>query len=137
MKECKDCLEVKSLDDFGTRKGGQYIRTACKLCYNARLKAWRDQHTTNIEGVIRKGTSLRRKYGISVEQFEDMYISQNGACFTCRVPNDGVLMHVDHDHETGIVRGLLCRKCNFALGLANDDPSLLRTLADYVEANYV
>lgn len=70
-----------------------------------------------------------------------MLTEQKGVCHSCGKPNETVHhrtgevknLCVDHDHETGKVRRLLCTSCNMVLGLVNDNPKLLRFLADYVE----
>ena len=77
--------------------------------------------------------NLMYRYGITVEQFDEMSAAQGGACLLCRVvPAVGLV--VDHCHAIGDFRGLLCHNCNTAIGLAGDDPVLLRKMADYVEA---
>jgi hypothetical protein len=74
---------------------------------------------------------LLKKYGLTPEQFRDMEVGQAGRCLVClRVPPKP--LHVDHDHETGRVRGLLCGPCNRMLGLARDDSGLLARAARYV-----
>lgn len=73
-----------------------------------------------------------RKYGLSTGDYERMLAEQGGRCAVCRALPATVL-NVDHCHETGLVRGLLCGTCNRALGQASDNPQLLRKLADYVE----
>lgn len=62
-----------------------------------------------------------------------MYSSQEGKCLLCGRP--GGVLCVDHCHSTGMVRGLLCHWCNKALGLAGDDPELLRRMAEYVSSD--
>lgn len=84
---------------------------------------------------------LRRLYGISVEEFEALLAQQAGVCRICRKtetsvdPRTGTTrkLAVDHDHATGVVRGLLCHKCNWAIGLFADDADLLRRAAAYLE----
>lgn len=76
---------------------------------------------------------LRRKYGISEEQFEEMLRRQGGRCAVC---DRGEKLHVDHDHITGRVRGLLCGKCNRALGLLADDPERITALAEYAAQHH-
>lgn len=67
---------------------------------------------------------LKYKYGIDLEEYNKMYAQQNGLCAICdKKCNLGVLC-VDHDHKTGKVRGLLCRKCNTAIGFMGDEQSL-------------
>lgn len=76
---------------------------------------------------------LHKRYGISVNEWEEMLLKQNSGCAICGKELDARTAHVDHDHETGKVRGLLCRACNFALGQLQDNPALLRRAAEYVE----
>jgi len=79
------------------------------------------------------------KYGVTPEAFAGMLESQLGGCAICAVPHqDGVKgkgLCVDHCHESGAVRGLLCRQCNSALGLLKDDPVKLRKAAEYLDEN--
>ena len=63
-----------------------------------------------------------------------MLADQGGVCAVCsREPTPGISLHVDHDHETGRIRGLLCFRCNNALGDLEDDPALLRVATRYLE----
>ena len=82
-----------------------------------------------------------KKYGITLEDYDRMYESQNGVCAICLKPETtkdrwrrgGIKrLAVDHDHETGAVRGLLCDRCNKALGCFRDDPELVRAALDYL-----
>ena len=83
---------------------------------------------------IRVESRRQFSYGVSTVEYEAMLIAQCGVCAVCGGMNDnGRPLFVDHDHETGAVRGLLCGGCNVALGMANDDPDTLRRLAEYVE----
>lgn len=60
--------------------------------------------------------------------------AQGGVCAICgRAPRDDISLHVDHDHATGAVRGLLCFRCNNAVGDLEDDPAILRRAAVYVD----
>lgn len=81
----------------------------------------------------------KRVYGITTDEWERMYNAQGGVCYICK--EEGFLMDekheaklmVDHDHETGAVRGLLCHNCNRALGLLKDDKERLRRAIEYLE----
>jgi hypothetical protein len=83
----------------------------------------------------------KRLYGITAEEYERKLADQGGVCAACRQPETRKApksktiapLHVDHDHATGQVRGLLCHRCNMALGYAREDPDVLRSLATYVE----
>ena len=98
----------------------------------------RRYHQENPEA--RRRSDLMRHYGITLEEFDAMHEAQTGLCAACgqpesrRTPSGGVApLHVDHDHETGRVRRLLCYHCNNALGHFRDDPDLMRRAADYIE----
>lgn len=74
----------------------------------------------------------RRLYGLTQEQFDAMLQAQDGRCAICKEPMGRVC--TDHDHSTGEARGLLCLTCNAGLGQFHDDPDLLRSAIDYLEA---
>lgn len=76
---------------------------------------------------------LIREFGITQDQYELMLSEQHGVCKICG-QKDNRRLAVDHCHQTGNVRGLLCRHCNTAIGLFDDDPSLLRKAANYLES---
>jgi len=77
----------------------------------------------------------RTKYGIdlTVEQYDAMYRAQSGRCAICRRRQAGRRLSVDHSHKTKRLRALLCSRCNHAIGLLRDDPSIVRSAADYLE----
>ena len=84
--------------------------------------------------------SLQRKFGITGKEYDVMLAKQGGVCSVCKkaethTHKSGKLkkLAVDHDHETGAVRGLLCFNCNQGIGRLKDDPELLRAAADYLE----
>ena len=79
---------------------------------------------------------LRAKYGITNAEYDALLAAQDGLCLLCKKPAAVLTrrLHVDHDHVSGKVRGLLCHGCNTAIGSMGDDPSLLRAAADYIEA---
>lgn len=73
---------------------------------------------------------IQKKYGISPKEFDKMPMKQSGRCKICSdlMTNP----HVDHDHETMKVRGLLCSNCNTMIGLAGEDPSVLISASRYL-----
>lgn len=89
-------------------------------------------------GAARAG-HLLRKYGITTEDYDRMLAEQGGGCAVCgATPTEQkakyrTFLHVDHCHDTGAVRGLLCGEHNLLIGRFNDDPALLRKAADYIE----
>lgn len=78
---------------------------------------------------------LASRYGISVEQYEDMLKEQDNSCKICGKHEDEELhsLAVDHCHDTGKVRSLLCMSCNTGLGLFKDNKELLIKAQDYLE----
>lgn len=76
---------------------------------------------------------LKRTYNLTVQEYDEMLAEQDGGCAICgRPPRPDISLHVDHDHATGCIRGLLCFRCNNALGDFLDDESLLREAAGYL-----
>ena len=58
---------------------------------------------------------LRKTYGITLTQYNEMFKEQNGGCWICHRPPKKRALHVDHNHKTGKIRGLLCHNCNYGL----------------------
>jgi hypothetical protein len=75
---------------------------------------------------------FKKVYGISLADYEVMFERQGGACAICK--RTGLTLCVDHCHLTGEVRGLLCIRCNSAIGFCRDDPALLLAAAAYLQA---
>lgn len=109
---------------------------------NGRQVHMGSQHPDEFEPVgtrpeVRREYNLRRKYGIGSGDYRVLLEQQGGTCATCDATEADELnrrLHVDHCHETGRIRGLLCGECNLILGKASDSPAVLRRLADYVES---
>src|SRR3546814_8498245 len=95
-----------------------------KAAYEMRISDWSSDVCT----------SDLRKYGITMSEFEAMLERQGRVCAICHgQPNGpGKRFHVDHCHNSSKVRGLLCGKCNTAIGLLNDDPQLAESAAAYL-----
>lgn len=100
-------------------------------------KKWRERNPRRA-----KSNDLRRSYGITLEDYEALLEAQNGVCAICGDPEktkdkDGGprKMPVDHDHETGVIRGLLCTPCNRALGMLKDDVKVLRRAIVYITSH--
>lgn len=86
----------------------------------------------------RKKTKRLKRYGITPEQYDAMLAAQGGHCAICPATEPGGRgeWHVDHDHETGEVRGLLCSRCNLGIGLFRDTPGLLESAATYLRRHF-
>lgn len=146
VKICSRCKQEKVIDDFRamprmTKNGIKVYRNShCLLCekvYSAdhylRTKSrrqelhkeWRDDNKDKL-----RGYRLKADYGLTVEQYQEMYDAQEGLCSICGDHHDTLC--VDHSHETGKVRGLLCSSCNIALGKLKDDAVIVQRAADYL-----
>lgn len=135
--KCHRCLQEKSESEFGVvarRYAARERNLWCRECRNAYQrdyrKSWAAQHPE--KKAAQKRRALVRSYGLTPEAYEAMHASQNGKCAICRREEAERSLSVDHCHARGHVRGLLCGNCNRMLGLAADDPSLLRRAARYV-----
>jgi hypothetical protein len=161
VKCCKKCGESKPLSEYyratGMKDGH---RSECKDCHKAKqqiwyqanrehsiaqVKRWQQENKEHLHAYRReyrqrrkaeeRDAYLRRTFGISQADYETLLAKQGGGCAICGKPPGNTALHVDHDHETGKVRGLLCVGCNNALGQFHDDPHLLHRAIDYVTAD--
>lgn len=125
--KCKDCHKAWS-DEYRTRPGIAERNAQ-------RNKAWREANPErSIRGV--KCATLRKKYGITLDEYETLLAKQDGKCAICGTTESSWgSMAVDHDHTNGEIRGLLCFDCNTVLGKMKDDPALLRRAAEYLESS--
>lgn len=163
MKDCRKCGERKPLDEFvrdRQRKDGRY--PYCKLCHRAVVKGYsvreseaikerqRSRHAERMaNSAVREKYllgrwvySLKRRYGITAADYIALAEAQNDCCAICGLSfadarpqkNDQTQrLHVDHDHTTGKVRGLLCFRCNNGLGFFRDDISALEAAVAYLK----
>ena len=98
---------------------------------NAKNKAYRLAHPEKT-----REHHLKQNFNLTLEEFDAMLKAQGGGCAICRTtewPGYAHQPHVDHDHKSGLVRGILCARCNYLLGNAGDDPARLRAAAAYLE----
>ncbi|RKY09971.1 MAG: hypothetical protein DRP65_07190 [Planctomycetota bacterium] len=131
-KICSVCGKEKSVEDFYlVSKKKPRPRSECKACH----KAYRDKHAVRRYAQV-KDLSLKRNYGISLADYCNMFLEQDGRCAICGTKNQENTkcpLMVDHDHKTQQVRKLLCTKCNIGLGHFQDDPRLLQKAAEYLQ----
>jgi hypothetical protein len=114
----------------------------CKSCWNARVKISQDPAKRNAAQRQRycpakaRDAHLRKKYGLSSEDYDFLLLRQGGKCACCGGPptTHGKLV-VDHSHQTGKVRALLCSHCNTLLGMAREDPSILKAAISFLETH--
>ena len=171
MKSCtnKSCKETnpQSLTEFSkSKRSSDGLQSLCKKCQASKTREWysknkeycikkrserfqknKVQDSANVlkwqrENPIKlRGYHLKRKYGITLEQYSSMLIKQHGLCKLCNRPETAVDhknkkvrdLAVDHCHSTGNIRGLLCSCCNTALGLLKDDVEILNKAIKYLE----
>lgn len=152
--KCKDCRAVEKKEYAINNK--ERMREYGKAYYQANKQKWveRDkrlreedseafrQKSREAQARYRASSTntihlryLKSRYGITIEQYAAMFDSQNGACAICRMKPDRIRLHVDHCHKTGVVRGLLCFKCNAILGHAQDNISVLDAAKEYLLAH--
>lgn len=77
---------------------------------------------------------LRTKYKITTEDYDKLLLLQNNSCAICLRENKEKYLSIDHCHKTGVIRGLLCRNCNLALGYLNDDIELFNNAINYLRS---
>lgn len=124
VKFCGRCRRDLPLSFFAKNRAKvDGLQERCREC---RAKHYKD--TGYVE--TSRDNRLKRKYGIGLEDYEAMFASQSGACKICKSAEEDLV--VDHCHETGIVRGLLCNSCNWGLGNFKDNPDLLDAAKDYL-----
>jgi hypothetical protein len=161
LKKCSKCGELKSFEYFYKAKDMRDgYRNDCKACnlaakadrhaanpqrvrsrasqwnrdnperYRARLEAYKESGKKKLSD---RRSHLERKFGLTQGEYDELLALQDGGCAICgELPGQLVSLHVDHDHVTGEVRGILCVRCNNALGLFREDPDLLTEAAHYL-----
>lgn len=140
-KVCSICKKKLPFTSFHLRKHRPGRESRCGECKNENRNRYRkpDDHLRYYAAQKVKDPEFYRrgnlrKYGITIEQFDAMLESQGGVCAVCKGPALGKgRYHVDHDHDTGKIRGLLCHKCNVALGMVQDSREHLTRLIQYLE----
>jgi hypothetical protein len=126
--ECRDCFRALSRDRYA-RNRDRYIAGVRRWQREnpERLSAYRRQRNARPDVKRRaRDAYYARTYGVSADEVDEMLDAQNGRCAICGTKPDRLAsMHVDHDHELGHLRGLLCVSCNQGLGQFRDDPAIL------------
>lgn len=121
-RTCRKCERIKDSTEFYGPS-----RSYCKECMRAARRAAYD--------VEESRRNNWKRYGLKPEDIEELGRIQESACASCRKPflADRAPC-VDHDHETGRVRSLLCHNCNVIIGLAGEDPTVLASCMKYLMA---
>jgi len=151
-KYCRGCGEDRPLSEWHKakdRKDG--LATQCKRCVKRRSDKWYQENTERKRATAKRyyadnedrfrENAYRSKYGIGVDDYERMYDEQGGVCALCSKPEtarekwNGKVrrLAVDHCHETGRVRGLLCYRCNHIISCLGDNLNSALKLVRYME----
>lgn len=130
-QKCSKCHKTKPLSEFFIRHDINRPNRRCKLCVYA-------SNRRNYNHDKERWRKLQYKFGQSIKsQYDILLAQQGGTCALCHQSpkpdkrNRGVLV-IDHDHVTGKVRGLLCGTCNRAIGLLQDNPTILTRAIQYL-----
>lgn len=114
-KQCRACGVVKPRGEFyAEKRNTDGLMSHCRQCMKDGQKVGR----------------RRRLYGLDPQAYAEMQRRAGGKCEACRTPIDRLV--IDHCHDTGKVRGLLCDRCNLVLGAVEDNPAILRAAVRYL-----
>jgi hypothetical protein len=134
MKKCTICKSTKSIDEFykdSQKSSG--LSPRCKQCDNIQRNDWNLKNKEK-----RRFAVLKCATGIEKEEYLKILSIQDNKCAICKldIKNFNKNLSVDHCHNTNLVRGLLCTKCNIGLGYFNDNIELLSSAMNYLNNNY-
>ena len=133
IKKCNKCKIAQPYTNFYCLDiEKDYFSSECKKC---EYKKSQKYYNENKHKISKKASNKHRmnKYGITEEQYNDILLSQNSLCGICNKPSDKTL-HVDHNHKTGKIRGLLCSGCNTGIGFFNEDIDSLTNAVKYLKS---
>lgn len=137
IKVCGTCSAELPLSSFYSNKRNRDgLYNHCKSCVRLIQKRYEERNK-----VTRRARGLR-KIGATLEQYDELFAQQNGKCLICNEPPKGTSritqnLHVDHDHLTGKIRGLLCNRCNRGIGFFEDKADLLESAYKYLKESNV
>jgi len=133
--ECKACTAVRRKAWYAANREREI----------ARVKEWQQANPERVNENQRRNRArperkralrdqyYRRTFGVSADEFDALLEAQGGGCAICGTrPERAASLHLDHCHETGAIRGILCLSCNQALGKFREDPALLEKAARYL-----
>ena len=144
-KVCKDCNTEYDISNFFYRnKSKNYTSPYCKKCFMRKNNNYRNKNKNKIKAIKRKeyiknkdkyiSRELYKKYKITLNEYNEMLEKQGNRCFICNVHKDDCSkgLAVDHNHNTGKIRKLLCRQCNSILGYSKENIEILSKCIDYI-----
>lgn len=166
MKNCNKCKIDKDFSNFYIDKRRETYTATCKICIKEKANLYyknnpekvkkqsHDYYQNNKEICYKKNlvyqkshpemgrnTTLKRKYGITLVEYNKILLYQDNRCATCKQyetvkdPRNNKLkdLAVDHNHKTGKVRGLLCDSCNLSIGRTKENIKTLKNMIEYLE----
>jgi hypothetical protein len=125
---CRKCGETKPRSEFYTKP----FKRRCRVCIRQETQDWRDRNREAVRSMSR-ANRLKTMYGITVMEWAALVLASGGFCALCGREEP---LSVDHDHETGAIRGMLCRTCNTGLGCFRDDTALLDEAKKYLGTSH-
>jgi len=152
IKKCPHCNKNKNLSEFSKDKSRKSGRSSwCKSCLSKKQRERYKKNPSKYRKIVQKHyiknkdkilADLRAKgrlrnleqRKVSIDFYNELFVSQNGCCFICGTHAENAYkgLHIDHDHNSGEIRGLLCHKCNTALGLFQDNVDFLKIAIVYL-----
>lgn len=148
-KHCGRCKEIKVINEFYKSKQTKNGYSSwCKQCYKEYRTKWRNNNRERVRELNRKygkgrkrdpikikNSFLKKKFGITVDYINNLTEKQNGICAICLKQPNGrwKSLNLDHNHETGTLRGMLCISCNRVLGLVGDNIDTLQRAIVYLK----
>jgi len=137
-KRCTKCGKEKSLTEFRSRGGKlkHLLKSQCNKCLKEQHKEWCKKNPERIERYRASEDVLHRRCqrrNITVEEFAEAFEKQ---FYKCKICSSSITMEdsaIDHNHDTGKFRGILCKNCNRALGLFKDNPVVLNKASLYLK----
>lgn len=133
-KWCGKCKQFLSIAEFWTAGSGRPITSPCKACRYVVVRRNYERRRQELL-LYARNYWLEDQYGITLAQYNTLHTRQNGVCALCgKPPKSKRRLSVDHCHETGKIRGLLCPPCNTSLGVLGDTPEAFKRVLAYLEA---
>lgn len=129
LTTCRHCATELVVGDNWNPSGWKFSQYICNTCSSS-------IRTARYDPKVALSQRLYRQYGITLEVYKELLAEQNGVCAICQQPPDSIhpgRLCVDHDHETGEIRGLLCNYCNPGIGYFKNDPLRLALAAKYLQ----
>lgn len=130
VKHCLICDKT-----FVDLSPNQVKNTCCRKCYHQ--YHYRDE-TRKIHRLIEMRVNVLKSKGVAISDNEKTEIVErllNGSCEICGIPTPFPKLCIDHNHKTNNIRGVICDRCNYLLGAAEDNPEILKKCIDYLNQN--